>query len=773
MASFGFVLISFVLISILSFVLIKINGYIFSKNIDVVKNEYVNLLKEQVKGDVIDIKEYIPYLALKSERSLKNTIKLKCGNMFSLSYFIYSTYKSDSVLAKNIENIVYQALQGATFLGGEGFYGLISHGEFVFGQKNQDKIKLTRPIPVDFQEGFINLQLPNQISNDVACYIKYFSPIASYIAACIPQEDLRQKIQYMVADTIANRNLSMNKNRYIFINDTKGNMVLIYTNVMLNKNRKLWEIAKNKEDEKLIRDVFQKELKAYYTRGGKFIKYMWYEPKLKKYGQKISFICAYKPWGWIIGEGFYEDEVDFAIDRVRNGIKEGISPIIKYLYLYILLLGAGILLFSYILFLYLNTKLRDTFKVFEKSFKEQNRIDESKYSLLELRNIARYINNFIEKFKDYENEFLEALVYAMESKDPYTKGHSQRVARYASLIAKELGLGEEKESELYKAGLLHDIGKIGIPDNILLKPGKLTPTEYKIIQYHPIFSYEIVSQIEQFKPLAKHIRHHHERCDGSGYPDKLKCEQISLETRILAIADVFDAITSKRAYRKQLNAEEAIKIMEKEPLDQEILAKIKDKLMQLYTEEESVEYRTDMIEEVEKIRKELFDIDYITGLKRRRVLIDKTNKFIEEKKPFAIFFIDIKNLSYINYTFSTYIGDKLIIYTAIALSDVIKGCSNCETLSRAYNDAFLFIFKLKSKDYKKECSSMDEFLRNTLKNKVVELFEKDEEIDKTTKRKLYSSIEFHIFYGVYPDEFKNTEDLIYGCMKKKKKHSES
>lgn len=147
------------------------------------------------------------------------------------------------------------------------------------------------------------------------------------------------------------------------------------------------------------------------------------------------------------------------------------------------------------------------------------------------------------------SEVLTGLVAAVEARDPYTKGHSEKVARLAAQVGERLGLAPERVRTLYQAGLLHDIGKIAIPDAILNKPDRLTAEESALVRAHPVRSEEMVRRLPSLRPTLAAVRWHHERLDGSGYPDGLRGEAIPLEARILAVADVFDAMTSGRSYR--------------------------------------------------------------------------------------------------------------------------------------------------------------------------------------------------------------------------------
>lgn len=149
-------------------------------------------------------------------------------------------------------------------------------------------------------------------------------------------------------------------------------------------------------------------------------------------------------------------------------------------------------------------------------------------------------------------ESIETLRYTVEAKDTYTRGHSDRVSEYSHLIGKHLNLSEDDLKKLKLGGLFHDIGKIGVPDSILLKTDKLTDDEYSEIKNHPAIGSHILSNATMFKDIIPIVKHHHERFDGHGYPSKLAGEDIPYLARIAAVADTFDAMTSKRAYRDPL-----------------------------------------------------------------------------------------------------------------------------------------------------------------------------------------------------------------------------
>jgi putative nucleotidyltransferase with HDIG domain len=153
---------------------------------------------------------------------------------------------------------------------------------------------------------------------------------------------------------------------------------------------------------------------------------------------------------------------------------------------------------------------------------------------------------------------VESLITAIEAKDAYTRGHAERVARLTERTAREMGLNREQIRVIRYVALMHDIGKLGVETKVLAKPGKLTPEEYEHMKIHPVRGYEIVREIDFLKEAAETaVRHHHERMDGSGYPDGLAGDQIPLFARIVMVCDAFDSMTSTRVYRMAKNIEEA------------------------------------------------------------------------------------------------------------------------------------------------------------------------------------------------------------------------
>jgi HD-GYP domain-containing protein (c-di-GMP phosphodiesterase class II) len=157
---------------------------------------------------------------------------------------------------------------------------------------------------------------------------------------------------------------------------------------------------------------------------------------------------------------------------------------------------------------------------------------------------------------------IRGLTAAIDAKDPYTSGHSERVARIAARLGEELGMSPAQRSDLYLTGLLHDVGKIGIDDQVLKKNGPLTPEEYRQIQAHVEIGVTILKDLRKLNHILPGVKHHHESLDGTGYPDRLAGEDIPFEARILAVADAFDAMSSNRPYRKRLSLAQIDKILQ-------------------------------------------------------------------------------------------------------------------------------------------------------------------------------------------------------------------
>ena len=180
--------------------------------------------------------------------------------------------------------------------------------------------------------------------------------------------------------------------------------------------------------------------------------------------------------------------------------------------------------------------------------------------------IQRYIGNL--KMASEQNrqlfiDSIEMIAAAVDARDPYTKGHSGRVAQFSVILAREMGLPEEEVDKIRISAILHDVGKIGIEDRVLKKPGILTNEEFDVMKRHTVMGHEIVRQVKQLTEMLPGIRWHHEALNGRGYPDGVKGDELPLMVRIISVADTFDAITTDRPYQAASEFTKALEILRK------------------------------------------------------------------------------------------------------------------------------------------------------------------------------------------------------------------
>lgn len=215
-------------------------------------------------------------------------------------------------------------------------------------------------------------------------------------------------------------------------------------------------------------------------------------------------------------------------------------------------------------------RVRHTIDLFRLQTDLSHEVDKKTQEVLQQR----------ERIERMSMQIVTALSGAIDAKDTYTNGHSTRVAEYSGEIAKRAGFTVKRQDDIYMMGLLHDVGKIGVPDSIINKPAKLTDEEYGMIKNHPVMGAKILENITEFPQLTVGARWHHERYDGKGYPDGIAGEDIPQEARIIAVADAYDAMSSRRSYRDVLAQEIVREEMEKgkgmqfDPVYAEIMLKM-------------------------------------------------------------------------------------------------------------------------------------------------------------------------------------------------------
>ena len=359
-----------------------------------------------------------------------------------------------------------------------------------------------------------------------------------------------------------------------------------------------------------------------------------------------------------------------------------------------------------------------------------------------------------------EEGFINAMVLSIEARDPYTKGHSRRVAFYGHIISQELNLDPSMQNQIYIGGLLHDVGKIGIPDSVLLKPTRLSETEYEMVKYHSIFSYEIVKQLKSLKDFdmyALMVRANHERIDGKGYPDGLKNDEIPANAKILAIADVFDALTTARPYRKAFMPVEALDMMfaDKGHFDEALLDRAKVILPKAYLNTGAETKDLSIPAAFDEYRLKFSDIDQFTGLFNRSTLIKRLKELIELRTKFILFLVDIKDLSLINLREGSAVGDAIILKTATYIK-TLKQITQFEILAptRAGGDSFMFILVYKEGN---EIETIKTYLKN-LKETILTGFSSQYNLN----------FSYSISYANYPENGSSPDGLIYVCKRKKK-----
>ncbi len=311
---------------------------------------------------------------------------------------------------------------------------------------------------------------------------------------------------------------------------------------------------------------------------------------------------------------------------------------------------------------------------------------------VEIRKLIKNLEAKLKQEKELTEKIVKSLVRGIEIRDSYTRGHSERVAYFSKRIAEEMGLRKDEVKAIYVAGLLHDIGKIGIPDSILLKPGKLSNEEYEIIKLHPTLSYELLNHIDVLKNSLPGIKYHHERWDGSGYPEGLKGKEIPLQARILAVADSFDAMTSDRIYRKGMSKSKAITELKKlsgKKYDPEIVENALHILLHEEPPEIADQYiDSDIFSTIEERRLDYYLRDHLTGVFNRNAL-ELAYKIAQDRfGKFLAFTVDIKELREINVKEGWEKGDQILKKTVELLLNSLKD----SVIARYSGDNFLIFF---------------------------------------------------------------------------------
>jgi HD-GYP domain-containing protein (c-di-GMP phosphodiesterase class II) len=296
--------------------------------------------------------------------------------------------------------------------------------------------------------------------------------------------------------------------------------------------------------------------------------------QLTRHGEKEHFIGAFAPTGqgWGIFAQAHDEDVYWLLDRTERSTQ-------TWTLVLLVIAGLAAIFFARTLSDPIN-RLAAASRALAAgdlstrvSVRPRNEIGELAHAF---NRMAAKIQAQVTDLRELFEGTIGALAQAIDAKDPYTHGHSGRVQRYSVIIARELGrLSEEELENIKVASLLHDVGKIGISDEILKKNGELTAEQFEEIKKHPVLGANIMEPIRQMQSMIPGLKHHHERRNGTGYPDGLKGEDIPLMARIIAVADTFDAITTNRPYQSRMGIEQAvarINALAGDALDPEVVA---------------------------------------------------------------------------------------------------------------------------------------------------------------------------------------------------------
>jgi len=327
----------------------------------------------------------------------------------------------------------------------------------------------------------------------------------------------------------------------------------------------------------------------------------------------------------------------------------------------------------------------------------------------------------LEKEKeDNQLQIIHSMINMIEARDTYTAGHTKRVAQYCELIARKLGYTNEEIETLVKAAWLHDIGKISTPDSVLLKPGKLNKLEYELIKEHLTSGYEMLSKIDQYKDIANIMREHHERYDGGGYPRGLKGDEILPLSRIMIVADAFDAMTTNRIYKQRKSVKEAIQELElfgKIQFHPEVVIAAIEVLKDVVSDDNVSQTPTSSLEEQRfsyfyKDRlTELFVIDYIALILR----------YYLNSNSVYLYDIKLHNFSEYNDRFSWKDGDEFLIKFSNHLTSLYLDT----IVFRIEGDDFMLLSETKIDNISEDIDRFDGFKDSIVDFSVKETYVED------------------------------------------------
>jgi len=324
--------------------------------------------------------------------------------------------------------------------------------------------------------------------------------------------------------------------------------------------------------------------------------------------------------------------------------------------------------------------------------------------------LSRKIYKYIDEKEVLYEQYIYGLVRVVEKRDTYTAGHSSRVADYAETIAKDMGFSDEDCHVLHRAGMLHDIGKVAIPDSVFLKPSRLSKREYELIQEHVEMSYEMLNNISIFDDIKEIVRDHHEHYDGSGYPRGLTAEDTPMLAQILMLADSFDAMTTDRIYKGRKSVKEALTEIAKlsgKQFNPKIVQSALRTLTNTIIDHETHQNPKNMLE---RERFSYFYKDPLTGLYNEAYLRSDLHTFSRYN---FIVWVSLKNFHHYNKTYGWSSGDEILKNLATTIEYT---CKESIQAYRFFGDNFVVLL-----DSEEQIEELSQQIHSTLEDKDVEV----------------------------------------------------
>ena len=628
----------------ISYITIQHNNNLKKEQINI-KKDYIDLHKDRIKINIETTNRYIQYTLKEAEKKLQKELQQKINSVYKMAMNIYKKNKA-TLTKKEIINNIKDAIETLRYENEKGYFSIHDingknilqpafkdlEGTLVFNRKDakgnypvQEAIKIAKAKG----EGFLNWYFykPNDRSKHFKKIgiVKRFEPYNFIITTAMFEDDLEKKVKKELIKNL--KIIEYADKGYIFILNTKGKVILTREDIPISQYQDTTLMQKFKDF------VISREQ-------SKYIDYNFYDSR-KKY-QKITYLKKVPGIDWVIGTGFNLDKLNLLIKNKNKDLKKEYNE--KFIIILMTAIFISILLF--IISLLLSKFLEKKFYSYKKQLLEQE----------------------VEKTNNYKQTII-SLVDLIEERDFYTGGHSRRVASYAVTIAKAMNFNSEDISMLKQIGLLHDIGKVAIPDSILLKPGKLTKQEFDIIKSHAIIGYNLISKIPMFKEFSNIILSHHERFDGSGYPNGLKGNKIPILASVLSIADAFDAMTSSRIYNKTKTHQEALDELERSSgilFDPYVIKIALKALKEIKVEINTYDNQLPKTP-IEKERFAYFFKDPLTKLSNENYLELLFKQNLHQYK--CINLIIIHNFSSYNENFGWEKGDELLIYISNLIKD--------------------------------------------------------------------------------------------------------